>query len=548
MKKRLSVLFSLLLVFSLFLTACGFNKESGSGSSNAGSSGGESGSGDAKQELRLNIKTEPFSLHPGLANDSTSGAVLRQTFEGLTRIKDGEPENAIAEDVQMSEDGLTYTFKLRDAKWTNGDAVTAQDFEYAWKWVLDAKNESDYAEQLYYLKGGEAAHKGEGSLDDVGVKAVDEKTLEVTLEHPTAYFLELTAFYTYYPVNSKIAQENDKWYTDAGDAYVTNGPFKMTEWSHNDKIVLEKNADYWDADAVKLEKVDMFMINDNNTELSMFDNGELDWAGNPTGALPVEAIPQLKDEGKLNISVKTGTYMYKFNTQVEGLDNVNIRKALSYAIDRQAIIDNVSKQEQVPATAMVPPQAYHEDSHSLYKDGDVEAAKELLAKGLEEKGMDKLTLKLSYNTDEGHQKIAQAVQDMWSKAFEGKVEVALDNQEWNVYIDKLHNGDYEIGRMGWIGDFNDPITFLELFREKDGGNNNTFWENAKYKELLAQSQQEVDADKRLELLKQAEQILIDEMPAAPIYYYTDAWVQAENLKDVEVSSLGDIQLKWAHFE
>ncbi|MBM7702568.1 peptide ABC transporter substrate-binding protein [Metabacillus iocasae] len=548
MKKRLSVLFSLLLVFSLFLTACGFNNESGSDSKDAGKDGG-SGSGDVKQELRLNIKTEPFSLHPGLANDSTSGAVLRQTFEGLTRInKDGEPEEAMAEKIDVSEDGLTYTFTLRDAKWTNGDAVTAQDFEAAWKWVLDAKNESYYAEQLYYLKGGEAAHKGEGSPDDVGVKAVDEKTLEVTLEHPTAYFLELTAFYTYYPVNSKIAQENGKWYTDAGDAYVSNGPFKMTEWVHSDKIVLEKNADYWDADSVKLAKVDMFMINDNNTELSMFDNGELDWAGNPTGALPVEAIPQLKDQGDLNISVKTGTYMYKFNTTVEGLDNVNIRKALAYAIDRQAIIDNVTKQEQVPATAMVPPQAYGEESHSLYKDGDVEAAKELLAKGLEEKGMDKLTLKLSYNTDEGHQKIAQAIQDMWSKAFEGKVEVSLDNSEWNVYIDKLHNGDYEIGRMGWIGDFNDPITFLELFREKDGGNNNTYWENAKYQELLAQSQQEVDAEKRLELLKQAEQILIDEMPASPIYYYTDAWVQKDNLKDVVVSSLGDIQLKWAHFE
>lgn len=232
----------MLLVMSLFLAACGF----GGSDSGSGKEGG-SGDGSKEQALRVNIKTEPFSLNPGLANDSVSGNVLRQTFEGLTRLdKDGKPTEAMAEKINVSEDKLTYTFKIReDAKWTNGDPVTAQDFEYAWKWVLDAKNESQYAEMLYYVKGGEAAHKGQGNIDDVGIKVVDDKTLEVTLDHVTPYFLELTAFYTYFPVNKKVAEANDKWYTDAGENYVSNGPFKMSEWKHSDEIVLEANDTYW---------------------------------------------------------------------------------------------------------------------------------------------------------------------------------------------------------------------------------------------------------------------------------------------------------------
>src|SRR6478752_1698145 len=455
MKKRLSILFSLLLVMSLFLAACGFNKESG-GSENASSDGGDK---KKEQELRVNIKTEPFSLNPGLANDSTSSNVLLQTFEGLTRIgKDGKPENAMAKDVKVSDDQTKYTFTIRDdAKWSNGDPVTAKDFEYAWKWALDPKNESQYAYQLYYVKNAQAANEGKGSLDDVAVKATDDKTLEVTLENPTPYFLELTAFYTYFPVNTKIAESNEKWYTNAGENYTSNGPFKLKTWKHNDKIELVPNENYWDKDAVKLKKVEMYMINDNNTELSMFKNGELDWAGMPTGQLPADALPELKKDAS-----------------------------------------------ELPA------------------------------------------IKVSYNTDEKHAKIAQAVQDMWKKNL--GIKVQLDNSEWAVYIEKLHQGDYQVGRMGWLGDFNDPINFLELFRDKKGGNNDTNWENPEYKKLLIDSQKETDPKKRLEMLKKAEGIFMDEMPVAPIYFYTNAWVQDKQLKDVVMSGLGDIQIKWAHFE
>ncbi|MGG1697512.1 peptide ABC transporter substrate-binding protein [Bacillus zhangzhouensis] len=544
MKKRWSVV-TLMLIFTLVLSACGF---SGNKSGDSTSS-----SGEAKTTLNVNISTEPFSLHPGLANDSTSGSVIRQTFEGLTRINaEGKPENAMASDIKTSADGKTYTFTLRDAKWSNGDPVTAKDFEYAWKWALDPKNESQNAYQLYYIKGAEAANKGKAKVADVGIKAKDDKTLVVELENPTPFFTELTAFYTYMPVNQKVAEKNKNWFTNAGENYVSNGPFVLSQWKHGGSITLEKNNEYWDKDTVKLKKINMSMIKDTNTELSMFKKGELDWAGSPTGSLPTESLQTLKKDGGLKIQTIAGIYNYKFNTEVKPLNNANIRKALAYSINRQAIVDKITQGEQVPAMAIVPPtmEGFTDNKTGYFKDHDVATAKELLEKGAKELGYKSVSdlpaLKLSYNTDEGHQKIAQAIQEMWKKDLGIKVE--LDNSEWNVYIDKIHSGDYQIGRMGWLGDFNDPVNFLELYKDKDGGNNDTGWENKEYKQLLNDSAKETDKTKREEMLKKAEEILINDMPVAPIYFYTQLWVQDPKLKGVVVSGLGDVQYKWAHFE
>ncbi|MCS0672573.1 peptide ABC transporter substrate-binding protein [Cytobacillus firmus] len=548
MNKRLSIFFSMLLVLSMFLAACSGGGDNADGGEKGGDDGGKS---DVPQELRVNINTEPPSLNPGLAEDSTSGTVLRNVLEGLTRInQDGKPENAMAEDIKVSEDGKTYTFTIRDAKWSNGDPVIAQDFEYAWKWALDPANNSTYAYQLYYLEGAEAFNSGKGEKDAVGVKAIDEKTLEVKLVNPTPYFEELTAFYTYLPVNSKIAEANPDWATDAGENFTTNGPFHLVEWAHSDKIVLEKSETYWDAETVKLDSIEMIMINDPNTELSMFDNGELDWAGAPTGALPTDAMQALKDEGRLVTQPIAGIYNYKFNTTVEPFNNVNIRKAFAHALNRQELIDNILQGEQLPAMAIVPPSMFEENEKGYFPDNDVEKAKEYLQKGLEELGYKDASelpaVTLSYNTSEAHQKIAQAIQDMWKQNL--GVEVTLDNAEWNVFLDNVNQMDYQVARMGWLGDFNDAINFLEMYRDADGGNNNTGWESKEFQDLLAKSATETDPEARQQLLKDAEAIFMEDMPVAPIYFYTNNWVQAENLKDVAVSGLGDVQYKWAHFE
>lgn len=541
MKKRSLLFFSLLLVVSMVLAACGGKEDKAAPDKK----------GEVKQDLRININTEPPTLNPGLAEDSTSGTVLRQILEGLTRINlDGKAENAMAEDIKVSDDQKTYTFTLRDAKWSNGDPVVAKDFEYAWKWALDPANKSAYAYQLYYIEGGQAFNEGKGTVDAVGVKAIDEKTLEVKLVNPTPYFLELTAFYTYLPVNSKIAEANPDWANDAGENYTTNGPFKLTTWKHADKVVLEKYDKYWDADTVKIETITMIMVNDPNTEISMFDNGELDWAGMPTGNLPQDALPALKKEGTLHTQPIAGIYNYKLNTSVEPFNNANIRKAFALSIDRKSLIENVTQGGQIPAMAIVPPTMFPENEKGYFKDNDVKKAKEYLQKGIEELGYKDVSelpaVTLSFNTDDGHQKIAQAIQDMWKKNL--GVEVTLDNTEWKVYIQKIQDGDYQIGRMGWLGDFNDGINFLELYYSKDGGNNDTKWESPEFQKLLDQSATEKDAKKRQDLLKQAEKVFMDEMAVIPIYFYTNNWVQDESLKDVAVSGLGDVQFKWAYFE
>lgn len=554
--KKWSLLLVLVFVMSLFLVACG-GDEKGSVKDEEDVDKTEDTKKEEPEEkadvepveqtLNVNIRSEPPSLHPGLATDTTSGAVLNQTFEGLTRMnQEGEIEEAMAEKYEMSDDGLTYTFKIRqDAKWSNGDPVTAQDFEYAWKWVLDPANvETDYAYQLYMIKGAEAAKENEGSPDEIGIKAEDDHTLVVELAQPTAYFLELTAFYTFFPVNHKVVEGKSDWAQEVSESYVTNGPFLMETWQHKDKVVLKKNPGYWDADTVKLETINMYMIEDENTAKQMFDKGELDWLGSPTDSIPLPAIPDFKKKDELNISPLAGVYYYAFNVKEEPFTNVNIRKAFAMAINRQGIVENITQAEQQPAMALVPPSIFEENSTGYFNDNDAEEAKKYLAKGLEELGLDKLpTVKLSYNTSEAHGSIAQAVQDMWKENL--GVEVELHNEEWAVYLDSMGSGDFQIGRMGWLADFNDAINFLEIF-ETIGGNNYTNWENADYQELLKQSRTETDAAAREEILRQAEDIFMEELPLAPVYFYTNVWTNKEYVKNIEVSPLGLVQYKWGY--
>lgn len=557
--KKWTLLLVLVFSMSLVLVACGGDdkdkdKDSGSDADSSAtdtSDETEDAGGDSEladdQTLNVNIKSEPPSLHPGTATDTTSAAVLYQTFEGLMRInQDDEVEEAMAESYTISDDQLTYTFKIRDdVNWSNGDPVTAQDFETAWKWVLDPDNvDAEYAYQLYSIKGAQAAKEEGASMDDVGVTAEDDKTLVVELAQPTPYFLDLTAFYTYFPTNHKVVEGNDEWAQEKNESYVTNGPFLFESWEHKNQIVLKKNPEYWDADTVKLETINMYMIDDENTELQMFNNGELDWAGSPTGALPLASIPALKEEGKLNISPLAGVYYYSYNTEAEPFNNVNIRKAFALAINRQGIVENITKGEQLPAMALVPPSIFEENNEGYFKDNDVEKAKEYLEKGLEELGLDELPkVNLSFNTSEAHGTIAQAVQDMWKENL--GVEVELNNEEWNVYLDTMSEGNYQVGRMGWNADFNDAINFLEIF-QSIGGNNYTNWEDEEYSDLIEQSRTETDPEARRQIMRDAEAIFMEALPVAPVYFYTNVWVNKDYVKNIEVSPLGGIQYKWGY--
>ncbi len=310
------------------------------------------------------------------------------------------------------------------------------------------------------------------------------------------------------------------------------------------QIVLKKNPDYWDAENVHLETITMEMVDDENTAKQMYDDGELDWIGSPLDSVPLAAIPQMKQEGSLNISPKAGTYYYSFNTEKEPFTNKNIRKAFALSLNRKAIVENITKGEQKPGMALVPTAIWEENKDGYFKDNNIEKAKEYLDKGLEELGLDELpTIKLSYNTSEAHGAIAQAAQDMWKENL--GVDVELNNEEWNVYLDSMTEGNYQVGRMGWIADFLDPINFLEIF-ETVGGNNYTNWESDEYASLLEQARQEKDEAARKELLREAEQLFMDEMPLAPVYFYTNVYAHKDYVKDVTVGKLGTIQFKWGY--
>jgi oligopeptide transport system substrate-binding protein len=504
----------------------------------------------SQQTLRLNLGTEPPSLDPRQAIDLTSGIVLKMLYDGLTRMAtNGKTKPSVAKTITVSEDLKTYTFKLRDSLWSNGDPVTAHDFSYAWKWILDPKNDARYAYQLYVIKNAKAAKEGKISLDDVGIHVIDDSTLIVELEYPTPYFLELTSMMMYYPVNKKSAVKGAANDGKPADQYISNGPFQLISWRHNNELTLEKNKLYWDASSVRLDEIRLFVINDATTELHLFESGELDWAGTPLSVgLPNDAILSLKESGNLHIKPEAATYFYEFNTEKFPLNNKKLRKALAYAINRKAIVENITQANQIPATSFLPPLLALQGT-PYFPDADIQTAQKLLKEALSELGLtleDLPKITISYNTSENHHKIAQAVQQQINQALGIKIE--LNNLEWKVYLDALSGHNFDIGRLSWIADFNDPITFLQIFKYKSNSTNSTGWENPEYIALLDESSREPNRKKRLALLQKAETILMDEMPIIPIYFIMNSYLKNPKLQNVYLSGLGDIDFKWAYFE
>ena len=500
-----------------------------------------------EQVLNLAIGSEPPTIDPALATDSTSGAIIKNVFEGLTAMNnEGEVLPAAAESWEVSEDGLTYTFTLRDGNvWSNGDPVTASDFEFAWKRVLNPETASQYASILYVLEGAEAYNSGEGEADAVGVTAVDEKTLEVKLANPTSFFLELTAFYTYMPVHQATVEADANWALDAGDAYVSNGPFSLQEWAHSSHYVLVKSDSYWDAENVALDTVNVQIIEAESTANAEFQAGGIDYLGSPYSTVSLDAIDLYKANEELNVAPYAAIYWYKLNTTDEVTSNVNIRKALALAIDRQGLVDNITKGGQLPALGLVPPTiAGFEDDRGYFADADYDAAKEYLATGLEELGLadaSELTINISINTSEAHSTIAQFIQEGWAQNL--GINVNIDNTEWQVYLERLNVLDFQVARLGWIADYNDASSFLDMYRTADSGNNDTGWENEEFKSLIDQASAEQDPAVRTDLQLQAEAIMVDEMPVIPLYYYTNLYVVHDHVENMSPDALGNINLK-----
>ncbi|NLW41125.1 MAG: peptide ABC transporter substrate-binding protein [Tissierellia bacterium] len=533
MSKKFIILTSLILVLAIIFTGC--SSPSNEGKDPAGNNQTAGG----KKILRSNNSSEPGSLDPALAQGTHESWILENVFEGLmTFDENGELVPGMAESYEISEDGLTYTFKIRDGvTWSNGDPVTAEDFEYTWKRALDPELAADYAHILYYIKGAQAYNSGEGSRDDVAVKALDEKTLEVTLEAPTAYFLELTAFYTYFPVNKNVVESNPDWAKDP-ETHVSNGPFKLVRWDHNAKIVLEKNESYYNADKIKLDGIELDIIEDQNTAWQKYEGGEYHILVD----VPTSVVAQLKaqNDPQLNIGNQIGTYYYNVNPDVKPFNNAKVRQALSMAIDCETITENITQGGQIPAEGVVP-YGLKDENGNEFRDGvgslveyDPDKAKQLFEEGLAEEGM---TLEefnsgqfvILYNTSESHKKIAQAVQEMWRTAL--GIEIGLENVEFQVKLDREKAGDYQISRGGWIGDYMDPMTILDLWWSESAFND-VKYNNEEYDKLIAESKATDDQNIRMENMRKAEKMIMEDMAVIPIYFYTQPYVVKENVSGI----------------
>lgn len=550
MKKMVTVLFSSLLVVGSMLSACGSGGNSIAPAAAPALSESAASSvpaaDPAKKEpqvLRLNME-EPATLDPTFAEDTTSGAVIRQIYDSLTRLdENGNSINSLAAAMKLSDDKLTYTFTLRDAKWTNGDPVTAHDFEFAWKHALDPKTGSPAAYNYYSIKNGQAFTAGKAKREDVGVKALDDKTLQVVMENPTPFFPTLASFLP--PVNKKVAEANPKWANDP-TTLVSNGPFKLETWEHKNKIVLVKNDTYWEKDVVRLERIEFSMISDTNTELAMFQNDDLDWAGGPISGLPVDAVAPLKQEGQLKTKPKATSYYIRFNAERPPFTNAKVRKAFAYAINRQEIADNIGQAGQTPLMGITPITASLKPE-GFFADNQPEEAKKLLAEGMKELGITKLPkITYLYNTSDRNKAIAETLQATWKNVL--GVDVKLLNKETKVYLDDQEQGKFEITRSGWTADYNDPINFLQKFIEKYSSSNITRWHSPEYTELIQKSYVEPDPEKRKQILLEAEALLMDEMPLTGIFSDVNAWVQSDKVKGVRIDPLSKVDFKWAYKE
>ncbi|MCX8130742.1 MAG: peptide ABC transporter substrate-binding protein [Clostridia bacterium] len=514
----------------------------------AGCSGGKE-----NNTLSLNVGMEPRYMDPALNNAIDGGMYIDQVFEGLTRFdKDGKVIPGMAEKWEISADGTKYTFHLRKASWSDGKPVKAQEFEYAWKRALDPKTASEYAYMLYVIKNGEAFNGGKAKAEDVGVKALDDKTLEVMLEAPTAYFIDITNFTTMHPVRKDIIEKHGDQWTQKPETYIGNGPFVLEKWDHNSEITLKKNDNYYDKGKVKLSKIVFKLIEERAASLNAFESGDIQYIYDH---VPPEETQKLINDGKVKVFPDLSTYYYIFNTKKAPFDNVKVRKAFALAIDRKAIVDKVTRAGEKAADNFVPPgvngEASGKDFRSeadykyLPEKADVEAARKLLAEAGYADGKGFPEIELIYNTDERHKKIAEAVQEQLKQNL--GVNIKISNMEWKVLQQKRQNKDFTLSRDGWVGDYNDPMTFMDLWLS-NSGNNNTQWSSAQYDDLIKKAKSTIDQKARMKAMHDAERLLLEDVPILPIFYYVKPVALVPELKDVVLTVNGRLSLMHAYFE
>ncbi|TGD75829.1 peptide ABC transporter substrate-binding protein [Mangrovimicrobium sediminis] len=516
----------------------------------AACTGGESNVSKGNREgiLHYGNGSEPQGLDPHVVTGVPEHHVIQALFEGLT-AKDPatlEPIPGVASSWEISEDGKTYVFHLNpEARWSNGDQVTAGDFVFSWQRALHPKMGNQYAYMLFPVVNAEAYARGRlPDFADVGVKALDDVTLEVHLNAPTPYFLQLMDHYSTFPVHpptiekfGEISTRFTPW--TRVENMVNNGPFDLKEWNLNRHIIVEKSDTYWDRDKVKLNGIIYYPTENIVSEERMFRVGQLHY----TQTVPLDKIPVYEGiENSPHVqSPYLGTYYYLINTTMEPVNDVRVRKALSMAIDRVKLNNTVLQKSRFPAYTITPPGTLGYQPPKLFE-FDAEKARQYLADAGYPGGDGFPQLELIYNTQEDHRKIAVAIQQMWKDVL--NIDVAIANQEWKVYLDNVTEMHFQIARRGWIGDYVDPNNFLDLFIT-DGGNNNTGFSDPRYDDLILKLAPEAKTrEERFSLFHEAETLLMEQMPIIPIYTYTSNHLKHASVKGMPSNLMDYINFRY----
>ncbi|MGG1594573.1 peptide ABC transporter substrate-binding protein [Terribacillus saccharophilus] len=559
MRKSNWLLLALVLVLSSFLAACS------GGSNSSGGSGGEGGSGDSAsgsangdQVFNLLIGDEIPSMDSSLADDQYGIQWTSEIQEGLYRLaEDGSLAEGIATgDPEVSEDGLTWTFTLReDAEWENGDPVTANDFVYAWQRAIDPDTGSEYGPYMMggVIKNATAVNTGEAELDELGVKAVDDYTLEVQLEKPVPYFESLTTFPTFMPLNQKFVEEQGDSYALEADNLLSNGPFKMTEWNHGSTMKFEKNDTYWDAENVQLEEINLQVSKDIATGVNLYDTGAVDRA-----PLTAEFVDQrINDEDYTAVPDMASWYL-KLNQNRMGeetpLANINARKAVAQAVDKDGLVNVVLNNGSTVSNGLMPKDFVKGPDGEDFRDAngdlltyDAEAAKEAWATAKEELGEDEITLEILTGDTDTSTQIVDYLKEQLETNLEG-LTVDVLQVPFQQRLDLDTAGDFDIEISGWGPDYIDPYTFMNLFIT-DGENNRMAYSSEEYDSLNEQAATEnaTNPEARWQNFLDAEKVLLEDAAIAPLYQAGNSFLVSPKMKGVFSNPAGnDFEYKWAY--
>lgn len=551
MKKLVSLALAILMCLSL--VACGGSSSSGGNISDLAAATTEAPASttpaaDVAQEMTFVLSDEPDGIDPTVTNNSFAMYVLCNCFEGLvTYDPSGSIVPGCAESWDISEDGTVYTFHLRDGlKWSDGTPLTANDFVYSIQRVLTPSTTAQYYSMIAdYIKGAKEFYEGTATAEELGAKALDDQTLEITLIQPTSFFIDVVSMWCYFPVQEATVSANGDRWTASADTYISNGPFKMEQINLGEGYVLVKNENYWDADNVTLEKLTFRFILDSATALTAYESGDVDG---------IRSIPSadyarlVASNAGVNVVPNYGTVYYNINCSKAPYDDPLVRKALNLAIDRKTIIENVVQIDAEPAYSFLAP-GYGVDGKDITADrgtfglsetADVEAAQAALAEAGYPNGEGFPTLQLSYYSNDTVKKVVEAMAEMFKTNL--NINVEISSNDWAIYYESIQTGDYEVGAMGWSADYLNPMSFLPLFKTGDS-TNNAFYSNSAYDDLVNQVMMETDAAAAAELTLQADEIVSNDYVCIPLYYKSNSYLMKDYISGVYMVSSSNMYFK-----